>query len=586
MLERVRRGDGDGQRARVGVADVLGREDDHAPGDEARILAALEHRRQVVDGRVGVAAAHGLDEGGDEVVVLVARAVVLQRALAGGVLDVPRCELGSLVLAPWPRPARASTARCARRPRRAGRSRPPRRRARSRRAPRRRGAARASTSSSDSASSSNTAQRESSAELTSKYGFSVVAPMSVTSPLSTAGRSASCCALLKRWISSRKRMRALPRAAQAVARALDDPAHVVDPRADRRELLEGGPRRLRDDARERRLADARRPVEDHRRGTVALDRAAERRARSEDVALPRRARRATAAGSAAREARLQLPSSAAASAKRSLMGASMLPSCPAPVQRPSPCSPRVEARASRPSTASASARGSSRATDGPPAWHDDPRVAGGGDQAPPGPDPPRHRQPAGQRDARGRGAPRLPRAQRHPVRARREGAASARTWSLGWREVTGRRSCSRSHTDTVRADADGVGARPVVGRPRGRRGLGARGAGHEEPRRCEHGRLRVAVARGLPAGGRRRARAHRRRGGRRGLRARVARSRASRHGARRLRAERGGRRAVRARRPPGLRVRGRREGERAVPRRRARPQRPRLGARGSPTTRS
>ena len=42
--------------------------------------------------------------------------------------------------------------------------------------------------------------------MTSKYGFSVVAPISVTSPSSTAGRSASCWALLKRWISSRKRI--------------------------------------------------------------------------------------------------------------------------------------------------------------------------------------------------------------------------------------------------------------------------------------------------------------------------------------------------------------------------------------------
>ena len=42
--------------------------------------------------------------------------------------------------------------------------------------------------------------------MTSKYGFSVVAPISVTSPSSTAGRSASCCALLKRWISSRKKI--------------------------------------------------------------------------------------------------------------------------------------------------------------------------------------------------------------------------------------------------------------------------------------------------------------------------------------------------------------------------------------------
>ena len=64
----------------------------------------------------------------------------------------------------------------------------------------------AAISSSESGSSSITAQRESRAALTSKYGFSVVAPISVISPLSTAGRSASCCALLKRWISSRNRI--------------------------------------------------------------------------------------------------------------------------------------------------------------------------------------------------------------------------------------------------------------------------------------------------------------------------------------------------------------------------------------------
>ena len=42
--------------------------------------------------------------------------------------------------------------------------------------------------------------------MTSKYGFSVVAPISVITPSSTAGSNASCCALLKRWISSRNRI--------------------------------------------------------------------------------------------------------------------------------------------------------------------------------------------------------------------------------------------------------------------------------------------------------------------------------------------------------------------------------------------
>ena len=55
-----------------------------------------------------------------------------------------------------------------------------------------------------------TAARDSNAPLTSNDGFSVVAPIKVTSPRSTNGRNASCCALLKRWTSSTNRMVARP----------------------------------------------------------------------------------------------------------------------------------------------------------------------------------------------------------------------------------------------------------------------------------------------------------------------------------------------------------------------------------------
>ena len=88
MLERLRRRDRDDERVRVGVAHVLGGEDDHASRDEARILARLEHRGEVVDGRVRISAAHRLDERRGEVVVLVALAVVEQRPLARRVEDV------------------------------------------------------------------------------------------------------------------------------------------------------------------------------------------------------------------------------------------------------------------------------------------------------------------------------------------------------------------------------------------------------------------------------------------------------------------------------------------------------------------
>ena len=52
----------------------------------------------------------------------------------------------------------------------------------------------------------NTRLRESRGETTSKDGFSVVAPMSTTVPFSTWGRTTSCCALLKRCISSTNRI--------------------------------------------------------------------------------------------------------------------------------------------------------------------------------------------------------------------------------------------------------------------------------------------------------------------------------------------------------------------------------------------
>ncbi len=40
--------------------------------------------------------------------------------------------------------------------------------------------------------------------MTENDGFSVVAATRITQPFSTPGRSASCCAFEKRWISSRK----------------------------------------------------------------------------------------------------------------------------------------------------------------------------------------------------------------------------------------------------------------------------------------------------------------------------------------------------------------------------------------------
>ncbi len=65
-------------------------------------------------------------------------------------------------------------------------------------------------SSAGSGSSTYTRDRERSAAFSSKLGFSVVAPMSVISPDSTAGRKASCWPRLNRWISSQKKIVSRP----------------------------------------------------------------------------------------------------------------------------------------------------------------------------------------------------------------------------------------------------------------------------------------------------------------------------------------------------------------------------------------
>ena len=61
---------------------------DHPPHDEARVLAALEHHREVVERGVGIGAARGLDPGRDVVVVLIAAAVVAHGLALHGVLGL------------------------------------------------------------------------------------------------------------------------------------------------------------------------------------------------------------------------------------------------------------------------------------------------------------------------------------------------------------------------------------------------------------------------------------------------------------------------------------------------------------------
>ena len=121
--------------------------------------------------------------------------------------------------------------------------------------------------------------------MTSKYGFSVVAPIKVTSPSSTAGSMCVLLRLVEAVDLVEEEDRPLPVPAQAVAGVLDHAADVVDARRDGGQLLEGRAGGLRDDPGERGLADARRAVEDQRAQPVVLDRPAQGRAGAEHVLL-------------------------------------------------------------------------------------------------------------------------------------------------------------------------------------------------------------------------------------------------------------------------------------------------------------
>ena len=75
-LRDLMRGLREHERHRVREAHVLGGADEDAARDEARVFAGVNHLRQPVERRVGVAAAHGLNERADGVVVRVAVAVI------------------------------------------------------------------------------------------------------------------------------------------------------------------------------------------------------------------------------------------------------------------------------------------------------------------------------------------------------------------------------------------------------------------------------------------------------------------------------------------------------------------------------
>ena len=206
---------------------------------EERVVARLEHAHHPVDRRVGIAAAHRLDERADDVVVLLAGLVVEERrggsrprprpravtlrlarrasSVVGHDLErrqrAPRVAAGRLGDGARARRRRPSRC-CAPRPCSSSRERAPRgaRRGRPPRAPR--------GGTPCSARAARRSRRRSGSR-SSRRRATIV-------PSSTCGRNASCCALLKRWISSTKTIVRWPVEREALARRGDDLAQLAD----------------------------------------------------------------------------------------------------------------------------------------------------------------------------------------------------------------------------------------------------------------------------------------------------------------------------------------------------------------------
>ena len=310
-------GDRDLDRLRVGVADVLGGEHDHPPGDELRILAARDHHGQAVDRGVGVRSAHALDERRRDVVVVVAPLVVEQRPLARGVGHVLLRD--GAAARPQPPPRRGCSARSRVAPGRlgdlpaAGR-RPARPRARPRR-----GARSAVTPSAPSGTQLEQRAPREQGRVDLEVRVLGGRADQRDQPRLDGRQQRVLLRLVEAVDLVEEEDRPLAAARPAGRRPRRSPGGRRRSPPGRRTAPRSGPGGVGDDPRQRGLAGAGRAVEDHRADAVGLDRPPQRAVRPRRPAAGRRTRPASRAACAAAAAPRTSSRCSAESAKRSLL---------------------------------------------------------------------------------------------------------------------------------------------------------------------------------------------------------------------------------------------------------------------------
>ena len=121
--------------------------------------------------------------------------------------------------------------------------------------------------------------------MTSNDGFSVVAPMNVTSPCSTYGRNASCCALLKRCTSSTNRIVCRPDCASVASARATASRMSLTPESTADSAMNSALNALAISRASVVLPDARRTPQQHRMRLARSERDRERLARRQQMPL-------------------------------------------------------------------------------------------------------------------------------------------------------------------------------------------------------------------------------------------------------------------------------------------------------------
>ena len=85
------------QSVRICIAHILRCTDDNSPRNKFRVFPCINHFRQIIQSRIGVRAAHALDERGNRIIMVVPILIIIQRALLDALLRLLQGDVNRFV---------------------------------------------------------------------------------------------------------------------------------------------------------------------------------------------------------------------------------------------------------------------------------------------------------------------------------------------------------------------------------------------------------------------------------------------------------------------------------------------------------